>query len=299
MRHDVITQQGCRWVDVTAPSRMDLLTYAVEFALPPTVVEDCLDPEHLPKHERFGDAAFLILRAHDQAAAADASTTQELTRKVAVFYRAGFLLTVHRADLAEIAAVRTRFAPSTEPVQLTEVLVAVVMATLDSYEPALERTHEQLYAFESGVFEDQQPAPTLRDAFHLKRRVALTQRILRQTNTVLLKLAADGDRTAPLYQDMRESAEAYQFWVDQLLDEVNQLLQVHLSMSSKKTNEVMRILTVFSAFFLPLTFIVGIYGMNFTHMPELVQPMGYPLTLLGMAGVSLAIFTWFRRKGWL
>jgi len=61
----------------------------------------------------------------------------------------------------------------------------------------------------------------------------------------------------------------------------------------------MRILTVFSAFFLPLTFIVGIYGMNFEFMPELTWPMGYPLVLAGMAAVCLAIFLWFRHRGWM
>ena len=61
----------------------------------------------------------------------------------------------------------------------------------------------------------------------------------------------------------------------------------------------MRVLTVFSAFFLPLTFIVGIYGMNFAHMPELAQPWGYPAVLVIMAAVSGTIFVWFRRKGWL
>lgn len=301
MRHDVVEAKGIRWVDITAPSRMDLLTLAIEFALPPTVVEDCLDPEHLPKFERFGDATFVILRARDLSAPDDASTIQELTRKVAVFYRADFLLTVHRADLSEIAEVRRRHAAGGEgkEVTLSRLLVDVVEATLASYEPSLERTQEQLDAFEAGVFEDQLPAPTLRDAFHLKRRVALSQRILRQTNVVLSKVAADGDVSAALFQDMRESAEAIQFWTDQLLDEVNQLLQLHLSMSSRKTNEVMRILTVFSAFFLPLTFIVGIYGMNFLHMPELAEPLGYPIALLGMAAVAGGIYVWFRRKGWL
>jgi magnesium transporter len=301
MRHDVVDAKGVRWVDITAPSRMDLITLAVEFSLPATVVEDCLDPEHLPKYERFGDATFVILRARDLSAPDDASTIQELTRKVAMFYRANLLLTVHRADLSEIAEVRRRHAAAgqAEAVTLSRVLVDVVEATLASYEPSLDRAQAQLDAFEAGVFEDQLPAPTLRDAFHLKRRVALSQRILRQTNAVLGKVAADGELSATLFQDMRESAEAIQFWVDQLFDEVNQLLQLQLSMSSRKTNEVMRILTVFSAFFLPLTFIVGIYGMNFEHMPELMQPMGYPVTLLGMAGVALAIFIWFRRKGWL
>src|SRR5690606_9489770 len=119
MRHDVVEAKGIRWVDITAPSRMDLLTLAIEFALPPTVVEDCLDPEHLPKFERFGDATFVILRARDLSAPDDASTIQELTRKVAVFYRADFLLTVHRADLSEIAEVRRRHAAGGEGKEVT------------------------------------------------------------------------------------------------------------------------------------------------------------------------------------
>ena len=70
-------------------------------------------------------------------------------------------------------------------------------------------------------------------------------------------------------------------------------------MASHRTNEVMRVLTVFSAFFLPLTFIVGVYGMNFVHMPELGRRWGYPAVLGLMALVCLVIFIWFRRRGWL
>ena len=93
--------------------------------------------------------------------------------------------------------------------------------------------------------------------------------------------------------------ESYHFYADELMEEVNNLLSIHLAMASHRTNEVMRVLTVFSAFFLPLTFIVGIYGMNFDRMPELRSPWGYPIVMLLMVGISWAIFAWFRRRGWL
>jgi magnesium transporter len=98
---------------------------------------------------------------------------------------------------------------------------------------------------------------------------------------------------------VRDTAESYLFYADQLLDETQGLLGTYLAVASHRTNEVMRVLTVFSAFFLPLTFIVGIYGMNFEHMPELGQRWGYPMVLVGMGMVSLVIMLWFRRRGWL
>jgi magnesium transporter len=74
---------------------------------------------------------------------------------------------------------------------------------------------------------------------------------------------------------------------------------MHVALSSHRTNEVMRVLTIFSAFFLPLTFIVGVYGMNFDFMPELHRRWAYPAVIGLMAGISAAIYTWFRRRGWL
>lgn len=300
VRHNVIRSDDCQWVDVAGPSRKELQTIAVEFGLPTTVVEDCLDPEHLPKFERFDDAVFLILRARDHSAPDDASTIQQLTRKVAVFHREGLILTVHRIELAEITALRERVVAGGNGLRSAPaILTHLVLATFESYDKPLDHTQSTLDTFEEEVFTEQGTAPSTRDAFNIKRRLTLTRRILWQTSLALQKLTPPADRSDPLKQEMRDSADAYLFWVDQLLDEVNQLLQVQLSMSTKRTNEVMRILTVFSAFFLPLTFIVGVYGMNFRRMPELDARYGYPVVLLAMAGVSLSIYLWFRRKGWL
>ena len=98
---------------------------------------------------------------------------------------------------------------------------------------------------------------------------------------------------------MQENAESYHFYADELVEDANTLLNVQLALASHRTSEVMRVLTVFSVFFLPLTFIVGVYGMNFEFMPELRESWGYPAVLAFMAVVTLAIYRWFRSRGWL
>ena len=288
------------WIDVTAPTPAELQDLAGRHGLPATVVEDCLDPEHLPKYERFSDSIFLILRVFDAAAPASAGTVQELTRKIALFLHGDVGLTVHRVDFPAIAAVRERFSgPEAEECTGTALLSALVKATLDTYDKPLQQAEDDIDAFEEGLFRPDMPAPPLERVHVLKRRVSLIKRMLWQTQNVIVKMTPAGERMLPLYQDLKENTESYHFWADQLQEDLNNLLSMHVTMASHRTNEVMRVLTVFSAFFLPLTFIVGVYGMNFEHMPELGNRWGYPAVIALMAAVCLVIFIWFRRRGWL
>lgn len=291
---------GLRWLDVVAPSRQELLELAEEFGLHHTSVADCLDPEHLPKHEKIGDVTFIIMRTWDEAADPAADDLQGITRKVALFYRPDLVLTIHRKDQPLLAEVRAHFqGPECRDQGLTAVLSRLTLGALDSYDRPLEEIERALDAFESEVFDADRPSPPLRRIHFLKRRVALVKRILWQSISVLQKTVVPADRSQPYFQDLRETAEGYHFWADQLLEEAQNLLSVHLAMASHRSNEVMRVLTVFAAFFLPLTFIVGVYGMNFDAMPELRWRLGYPAVLALMAGVCAVIFTWFRRRGWI
>jgi magnesium transporter len=86
---------------------------------------------------------------------------------------------------------------------------------------------------------------------------------------------------------------------DQINEQINNLLSLYLSISAQRTNEVIRVLTIFSVFFMPLTFIVGIYGMNFKVMPEIDWQYGYAYAIVLMVAITIAIYFWFKRKGWL
>jgi magnesium transporter len=295
------------WVDVVHPTSEELADVARRYNLHPTSVEDSLEPEHLPKYERIGSTTFIIVRAIDSAAAGDCSTLHEMTRKVAIFYGTDFLITIHRTDQPFLSELITEYRSLAPPEGVGErrkgflprLLINIINGAIATYQKPLEESETGIDMFEATVFGEHEFTGLLRRIYLIKRRVTLMRRMLSHTLDSVKKLVPASEPTAPLYQDLRENAESMHFYADELLEDVNNLLSIQLALASHRTNEVVRVLTVFSVFFLPLTFIVGVYGMNFAHMPELRERWGYPAVLLGMGVVTLAIYLWFRRRGWL
>jgi magnesium transporter len=297
------------WLDIVEPTVAELEEVGRTHNLQPTSVKDCLDPEHLPKFEQFENYAFAILRAFDEKSEHTCATVQELTRKVAIFWGQEFLLTIHRTEQPWLSAVEARFQgehaakPGKEGLQ-TLALTQVLNGAVDTFLHPMERIEERIDAFEELVFKGRDAdsrafAQDLRDIHVLKRQVTLIKRLLWRTLDVVQRMTPTTGRAGTLFRDVQENVESYHFYADELLDDANTVLNVQLALAAHRTGEVMRILTVFSVFFLPLTFVVGVYGMNFDFMPELRSPWGYPAVLGAMGLIVLAIYLWFRRRGWL
>lgn len=300
------TDPAFTWVDLVHPSREELANVARKYGLHPTSVEDSLDPEHLPKYERIGTTTFIIVRAIDTAAEDDCSTLHEMTRKVAIFYGPDFLVTIHRSEqpfLTEIIEKHRNPSPPAGAERrqsfLPRILIEIINDSVATYQKPLEEAEGSIDQFEATVFGEHEFAGLLRRIYLVKRRVTLMRRMLSHTLDAVKKLVPGSEPTAPLYQDLRENVESMHFYAEELLEDVNNLLSIQLALASHRTNEVVRVLTVFSVFFLPLTFIVGVYGMNFQYMPELRERWGYPAVWVVMGSVTLAIYLWFRRRGWL
>jgi magnesium transporter len=299
------------WLDLVDPTTDELAELVKDYGLHPLAVSDCLDPEHLPKHELFETNTFAILRAVDESAARTADTVQAFTRKIALFYGPSFLITIHRKDQAWLTALQQRclvglpnkHASRSEGIQ-AHLLAQLFNAALDTYQRPLEMIEARLDEFDTKVFEGRDaPGPgfraELREIHLVRRQVTLCKRLLWRTVDVTQRMVPSAGRAATLFRDVQENAESYHFYADELLDDANTLLSVQLALASHRTSEVMRVLTVFSVFFLPLTFIVGVYGMNFDFMPELREHWGYPAVLGFMIVVTLFIYRWFRGRGWL
>lgn len=293
------------WLDVVNPSKDELSNIARQYGLHSTSVEDSLDPEHLPKYERIGAVTFIIIRAFDAAATRDCSTVQEMTRKVAIFFSNDFLITIHRTEQPFLTSLISKY-QSPPPAgaerrrsYLPRVLIEVINGAIDTYEKPLGEAESTIDKFEATVFGEHELGGLLQRIYTEKRRVTQMRRMLSHTMDVVQRLVPASEPTAPLFQDLRENTESMHAYAEELVEDVNNLLSIQLALAQHRTSEVVRVLTVFSVFFLPLTFIVGIYGMNFDFMPELRQRWGYPAVMIGMGIVTLSIYLWFRRRGWL
>ena len=138
----------------------------------------------------------------------------------------------------------------------------------------------------------------MEELYFIKRKAAICNKLLMLTGEVINTIRKTEIDLVAL-QDAKDLHVKLTTLYDQAHDDVTNLLNIYLSLSAQKTNEVVKVLTIFSVFFMPLTFIVGIYGMNFEFMPELSMKYAYPTVLFVMVAISFLIFGWFRRNKWL
>lgn len=299
------------WIDVVAPTQAELFEIAERFALHPNSVQDCLDPEHFPKYEDFESFDFVIVRSYDNKCDLDAGTVQELTRKLAIFIKEGHIITIHRTDQDWLSRVkdywRKKFTSSSKDVNSGTLVCDLLRASIATYSSPIELAQENFEALEERVFQAHRAVFDLSEAYFIKRRVAIYRRMLRMVLDIVPRVKEFlPQKQITVLQDLREAGDRLLIYADELTENVNALMHLQISLESQKTNEashrtneVMRVLTVFSVFFLPLNFVASIYGMNFEFMPELHWPFGYHLILFVMALIATSVYVWFRRSGWL
>jgi magnesium transporter len=285
------------WIDVINPTADELRTVAEKHALHSNSVQDSLQPEHLPKFEWIDDTAFIIARVYDHLSFRDADTIQDISNKVAIFVGKNFIITIHRGEQPFLDAIRHKHFETGQCAVPNDLLIKILYYILQSYVTPSLTLETELDQLESQIVLKNQTHSVLRKLYNLKRKAAVCLRILRLSKTILDNL--DRNTPAAVHQDLREFFLSLETSYDQTIEIANNLLNLYISLSSQRTNEVVRVLTLFSVFFMPLTFIVGIYGMNFDVMPELRHPYGYPMVILIMAGITLGIYLWFKRKRWL
>jgi len=287
-----------QWIDILDPSKDEMLALSKQYQLNEHIVRDCLEPEHLPKYESVDDVNFLILRYYAGDEKKIISTIQELSNKIAIFYTDLYVLTIHKHEIPFLQALHESYVSKGRCQSAEQLVIRIIWQTLETFDQPAQRLNEMVDRHENSILLRQAGREQLESLYHIKRKASISHHILLLTlepiNHVSMRLKDD-----PAMQDAKDQHLKMQTLYTQLLDNINNLMNLYISFSAQRTNDVMRVLTIFSAFFLPLTFIVGVYGMNFEFMPELSKQWGYPAVLFLMALVTIGIYSWFRKKKWL
>ena len=289
-----------KWVDVTQPTDDELLEISEKFGLPYSYVKHCLEPEHMPEYEAlFGtDVKYISLRMFDDNVASDADTVRTLTQKLVLFYGPDFIVTLHNRTHSIFNSFCLRLQESLkQPRPVNQVVDRTLMQVLHTYDEPIANARQKLDNYEEKVFIKADNTLLIKDIYYLKRRITVIKALLDATLEVSRELP-DTD-SHERYHEVEHYNEKLIFRNNELLEGMNSLLNLHLALNAHRTNEVMRILTVFSVLFMPLTFIVGVYGMNFENMPELKTRYGYFMVLCFMASLGCGLFIWFKKRGWL
>jgi magnesium transporter len=285
------------WVDITGPTVEDLSEVSNRYHLHHHHLHDCLEPDHLPKFEEGEDYQFIILRKMLDGVERGI-TVHALTTKIAIFYNDSMVVSIHRLPQDEIYSVCEQAIRAGKIATVGQLLLRIIARVQQSYDVYATQLNNNIDDTEAKLFIRKTEAQSIESLYLLKRRASLCKKLLLLSGEVILSVSHRQKKSNEL-QDIRDTQAKLQLFYDQLSDDAQNLVSTYMSFSAHKTNDVMKILTIFSAYFLPLTFIVGVYGMNFRFMPELDWEWGYPAVLVLMLVVFLAIYIWFRRKKWL
>ncbi len=303
-------RQRAFWLDLTAPTPAALQAVATLFGFHLLTVEDALSPEHRPKIDEHEDYLFMMFQSvagiSDETVLPTMGVGHCATNRLAVYLGVGFLVTVHDRgfapvdEVAEIVDARD----TTMDQHLDLVLHAIVDRMIDQVFPVLSDVEDRIQEIEAHIFteQDQDVLPTV---LKTKRELMTLRRLMGLQREMLLRLSRREDlpcieaKTAIYFRDVYDHAVRLEETCVMLIELATNVAEAHLAVASRRTNEVMKFLTIFSTIWMPLTFIVGVYGMNFDYMPELKVWWFYPFLWVVMIGIVGGMLMFFRRKKWL
>lgn len=285
------------WVDFCEPTEEESKLLDDYFQFHPLAIEDCMLYLQRPKMDHYEDVHFLVLHAIDER-------TLEAT-EVDLFIGKNFLVSYHHQPHQEIdqAWEKVRHKPHTEAHGNLHAAYAVMDELVDQYFPALQAIEDQLLEFETEGTNEQNFRSNLNHVFDIRNKLLKLRKTFVPMRDLLYRLLNTQRIEAfPHYHlfftDIYDHLLKLSEMVDSNRDMTSDLRDHYMSINSNRMNEIMKTLTVITVIFMPLTFIAGIYGMNFSNMPELQWHAGYFLVLIVMAVLSVGMYAWFKGKGW-
>jgi magnesium transporter len=295
------------WVDLQGetPEKMDEAKNILSnvFNFHHLTIEDCLETRNQPKIEAFPDYFYFIVHGVKN----ETNSANFVTKELDGYLGKNFVVTYHVERFSSIKRVKSQIRANSYACQrgAAYVLHQILDQLVDLYMPVVDDFDNTINLIEDRVFRMRRDNnEILEEIMDLRRSVARLKRISSRQLDVLYRLS-NGEfpqipkSILPFYRDVYDHLLRISDLSESYRDLVSGLFDIHFSVTANKTNEVMKLLAIFSAIMLPLSLIAGIYGMNFEHMPELKTPYGYYMTIGFMILVAVTLLYYFWRKGWI
>ena len=289
----------CEWIDVEAPTAEDLLFLHERYKINQLLLEDTIDPNHLPKYEQDNEVKFFLMRENTELERAHLNTISDISTKLGIFLIGKVIITIHRMKNRSIYEFKKEILlPENQDINSERIALSLALKVMKSFDDESQNLMETMDNIENEIFLKNTNSPNqIRRLYKLKRKSGL--------NTRILNISADWvDKFKTLnlvdtqVTDLKDKHKDVIADFEHLNSQVTNLISMYLAMSDQRANQVMKVLAIYSMYFFPITFIAGIYGMNFENMPELRQPLGYFITLGVMAFIALLTFIYVRKKRW-
>ena len=281
--------ESFKWIDIENPIKEDLEKITKDHGLNYYLIKDSLEKGHLPKYEKTYKIDFFIFRAYTSDIKLHIDEVGEMSNKIAFFIFEDKLITIHRTHFNFLNIHEEKH------IKINELFLRIVKLMLDTFQKPTIDLSNKISEIERTIFLKDHRKVLLEELYFIKSQSRILKKVLHITQSVM-EQSADNFQSSYQYQDIKDELLNLLTYNDESVENAHQLMNTYLSISDQKNNEVVRLLTIFSAFFLPLTFIAGVYGMNFHFMPELNWKWGYFFSIGLMSLVVIIIYIWFRKK---
>jgi magnesium transporter len=292
------------WIDIEGLQDVGLLErLGGGFGLHPLILEDILNTDQRPKSDDMESYIYVVLKMLDF----DPSSLEIISEQVSIVFGRNYMISLQEGregDLFDSVRERIRNGKGRIRRMGPDYLAYTLLDTIiDHYFLILEKFAERIEALEEELVSDPRPE-TLHKIHCLKREMIFLRKAawpLREVVNALEKSESPLIRPATkiFLRDIYDHAIHIIDSIETYREMLSGMLDIYLSSVSNRMNQVMKVLTIIATIFMPLTFLAGIYGMNFRFMPEIGWRWGYPLVLLIMGGVAAAMIYFFRKKNWM
>lgn len=304
---DLMDEEVTSWMDVSGLTQASVLKQIGElFDIHPLWLEDILNPDHRPKMEELDHLVFLILKNVRVFSSPENNDLLSVVfAQSSVMLGSNFVLSFHDAQDEAFNQAKERLKKGVGKLRSQGagyLFYTLIDSIVDNYFFVLEKLGSEIEDLTSEIstgFEARYPLRVMHyknEILYLKKSAAPLRdsllQLMKLQNTELVGLGR-------YLQDALDHATQIVEVTDSYREILEGLLETYRGSVSEKMNEIMKTLTLFTAFFSPLTFVVGVYGMNFQFMPELTWANGYYFSLGLMAAICLCMFVYFKRKSWL